>query len=65
MIRLITRMVDIGAAANVGGPVDSRFKTFDVLIPELEQYLKKNNCQYVSCEVIGVEVVDPDTPKKD
>lgn len=56
MIRIIVRTVDIGSAINVGGPVDTKFKTFDVSLPELEEYLERRS-QYESKEVIGVDVV--------
>lgn len=72
MIRLIIRDTDYGAAANVGGDVETRLKTFDVELPaEVEAYLreftderdrllaeKKN--RWWNREVIGVEVLPND-----
>ena len=69
MIRLIIRDTDYVAAANVGGDVETLFKTFDVELPaEVEAYLreftderdrllaeKKN--MWWNREVIGVEVL--------
>lgn len=57
MIRLIVRSTNVGAAANVGGPVDIGFKTFDIEAPELESYLSINQA-YLSREVIGVELIE-------
>ena len=69
MIRLIIRDTDYGAAANVGGYVETRFKTFDVELPaDVEAYLReftderdrllaeKKNIWW-NREVIGVEVL--------
>jgi hypothetical protein len=56
MIRIIVRTSDCGAAAHVGGPVDLSFKTFDVSIPELEQFLSEKR-DYSAREVVGVEVI--------
>ena len=65
MIRVIVRSADRGAAANVGGPVDVEYRTFDIEVPELESFLhqpKKENWTYTFREVIGVEVAE--TPKE-
>ena len=69
MIRLIIRDTDYVAAANVGGDVETLFKTFDVELPaEVEAYLReftderdrllaeKKNIWW-NREVIGVEVL--------
>lgn len=57
MIRIIVRIDDAGMAANVGGSVQTRYKTFDVDLPELEAFLRlpKPNT-YTEYEVIGVEL---------
>lgn len=57
MIRVIVRTSDCGAAANVGGPVDLYFKTFDVPSAELEHYLTEDKGKYSTREVVGVEVL--------
>lgn len=69
MIRLIIRDTDYGAAVNVGGGVETLFKTFDVELPaDVEAYLReftderdrllaeKKNIWW-NREVIGVEVL--------
>jgi hypothetical protein len=56
-IRIIVRECDEGAARNVGGPVQTRHRTFDVDLPELEAYLRNVPYDYVCREVIGVELV--------
>jgi hypothetical protein len=69
MIRLIIRDTHYGAAANVGGDVETRLKTFDVELPaEIEAYLREftderdkllaeNKNRWWNREVIGVEVL--------
>jgi hypothetical protein len=57
MIRIIVRESDEGAARNVGGPVQTRHRTFDVHLPDLEQYLRNVPYDYVMREVIGVELL--------
>jgi hypothetical protein len=57
VIRIVCTEVDAGAAANVGGPVHVRMKTFDVDIPELEAWLAPvANNTYLDRSVAGVEV---------
>ena len=57
MIRIIVRETDSGEACNVpNGQTHLNFKTFDVELPEVEKYLSEK-WQYVSRQVIGVEVV--------
>ncbi len=65
MIRVICRDVNIGAAANVGGPVDIEHRTFDVELTAIETWLKEPsvmNDHYRTREVIGFELL-PDTAK--
>lgn len=57
MIRLIARSADRGAAANVGGPVDTEYKTFDVDLPEVEAWLLKNSGKYLWSEIVGAEII--------
>jgi len=58
VIRLIVRTNDFGAAANVGGPVNVTFQTFDVGAPILEAFLRaKDGDLYCRREVVGVEVL--------
>jgi len=64
-VRLIVRTVDVGAACNVGGPVNVLYKSFDLHVPELESFLKKNQVKYVTSEVIGAELVEDDREKVD
>lgn len=59
MIRIIVRATNCGAAANVGGPVETQYKTIDWDIPELERLLKQaKETTYAYAEVIGVEVLN-------
>jgi hypothetical protein len=57
VIRIIVRSSDCGAAANVGGPVYTDYRTFDVDIPELEEFLREQRT-YLVREVVGVEVLE-------
>jgi hypothetical protein len=57
MLRIIAEESDIGAAANVGGPVIVRHKTFDVNAPEVERYLSLKQ-QWATRQIIGVEYRD-------
>lgn len=58
MLRIIVRECDEGAARHVGGPVQTRHRTFDVDLPDLEQHLRGDGVpDYVSREVIGIEVL--------
>ena len=56
MLRIIVRITDIAAAANIGGPVDITYKTFDVNLAEIETYIARKH-QYSYREVVGVEVI--------
>ena len=58
MLRVLCRMEDAGKAANVGGSVDCEYKTFDVDLPEVEEYIRPQpDLTYRYVEVIGVEVL--------
>lgn len=60
-LRLIVRSVSKGAAANIGGPVETEHRTFDVeATKEVEDYLLEPihmNDHWTSREIIGVEVI--------
>jgi hypothetical protein len=57
-IRIIVRQSDEGAAMHVGGPVQTSHKTFDVDLPELEQFLRaEGQPTYIRRELIGVELL--------
>lgn len=59
MIRIICREVHIADVALGGAPsAPITMKTFDVDLPELEEYLKpKESTSYNYCEVVGVELI--------
>jgi hypothetical protein len=56
MIRLILRDTDTGAAAHIGGPVDTIWRTVDVDLPEVEAWLRET-FEWHSREVVGVELL--------
>jgi hypothetical protein len=58
MLRVIVRETNVGAAANVGGPVTTKVKTFDIDAPALEAHLREKLDEYISREAIGVEILN-------
>lgn len=59
MIRIIVRTSDGAQAANIGGDVDTTFRTFEFSLPELEKFLNEPNKKkwsYCFRQVIGVEI---------
>lgn len=56
MLRAIIRIVDCGAAANVGGPVETRHLTIDFDAPKIEAVLSKK-AYFYHVECIGIEVL--------
>ena len=72
MIRIICTETDFGDAANIGGPVIVRHKTFDIDAPEVEEWLRfpaeelkrlraayPSNNIWISRFTHGVELIDP------
>ena len=64
MLRFIAHEIDVGAACNVGGPIEKRLRTFDGDVAALEAWLRFGETEgrkpeYVSRELIGVEIVTP------
>lgn len=58
MLRVIVRTDDAGMACNVGGAVNSSFKTFDISAPEVEAFLRASQGTYGQRQVVGVEITD-------
>lgn len=66
MIRIVCVEVDAGAAACVGGPVHTRYRTFDVDVPALEAWLREPKQQkwtYVERNTHGIELLDAEQPE--
>lgn len=57
MIRLIMREDDMGHAANAGGPVVTQFKTFDVDLPAVEEWLRQSSGIYSQRQLAGIELL--------
>lgn len=58
MVRICVCVSNAGMAANVGGPVQVRMRTFDIENAELEVLLTEGSCGgYVETHVIGAEVI--------
>lgn len=55
-LRFICFCKDVGAAANVGGPIDITWKTFTDA-DELEAWLREPLRAYETREVSGVELI--------
>lgn len=61
MIRIICTEVCRGNAAHVGGPPEVTCKTFDVEVPEVEQWLREPkvmNDHYTDRTITGYEVLE-------
>lgn len=56
MIRIIVRTDSAGMAANVGGSVQTTFRTFDVELTEVEAFLREDQGTYGHRQVTGIEL---------
>ncbi|HXR93738.1 MAG TPA: hypothetical protein VN750_26030 [Steroidobacteraceae bacterium] len=57
MLRIVIRTDNAAMAANVGGPIESTFKTFDVEIPAAEAFLRQPLAAYEQRQIVGVELL--------
>ena len=61
-LRIIIQTSDYGTAANVGGPVLTKFKTFDVPAPdELVEFMEKNQGKWNYAHIHGAELLDKES----
>lgn len=61
MIRVIVRTTDVSEVIHAGGYVHVTNKTFDVDLPELEAFLRRDEgvkSSYATSEVIGIELLE-------
>ena len=58
-MKILVRVDNAGMATNVGGSVETTYKTFDVELPDVEQYLRDARGTYSHANVIGVELLEP------
>jgi hypothetical protein len=63
MIRIIVRHDDAGMASNVGGSVLTKYKTFDISAPEVENYIKSRTTGYSHAQISGAEIIEWDQSK--
>lgn len=56
MLRIIICQTDCAAAANVGGPVEIEYRTFDIEAPEVEAYLRAEVGSYARRQIVGTEL---------
>jgi hypothetical protein len=56
-IRIIAHSTDAEMAANVGGPVTTSYRTFDIDAPEVETFLRKPWRNYEERGIIGIELL--------
>lgn len=65
-LRLIIRTDDANMAAHVGGDVLVQYRTFDVILPEVEEFLcavsRSGDHKFSHRQVVGVEVVQSSLP---
>jgi hypothetical protein len=47
-------------SANVGGSVETSWRTFDIEAAELEQFLRENIGTYGQRQVTGIELITPE-----
>lgn len=67
MIRIIVRTDDAGMACNVGGAVETTFRTFELDIPALEAFLrepKAKDWQYTQRQAVGIELLSNPVEQK-
>ncbi len=64
MLRIIMVEADASMAANVGGPVQVKYRTFEVELPELENLLRDKSNVYLQRSVCGVELIEPKTEQE-
>lgn len=62
MIRIVVQIANAGMAANVGGPVQTSIKTFEVEAPELERFMEDRCHGYQEKHIVGVELPEPTKP---
>ncbi len=56
MIRIIVRTDEAGMAANVGGAVNTSFKTFEIAHIDLESFLAEDVGTYGQRQIVGCEI---------
>lgn len=62
MIRIIAEETDAGRAANIGGPVKTIYRTFDVELPVIEAWLmepERKEWSYIDRAIVGIEIRQP------
>lgn len=58
MLRIICKESYMGHAVHVGGPIETKTRTFDVHLPGVDVYLRgAEGVDYIVREVIGVELL--------
>ena len=61
MLRIVIRTDDASLAANVGGAVETNYRTIDIDAPEVENFLRaaqEKDCQYLQRQIVGAELKD-------
>lgn len=59
-IRIVVQESDAGMAANVGGPVTTIYRTFDVDAPDLVAVMSASCHSYKTRSIVGVEILPTD-----
>jgi len=56
-IRIIVRVDDFSMAANVGGNVQTSYRTFEIDHPQIEALITPRQASYSEATVVGAEIV--------
>lgn len=60
-VRIIVQQTNAAAAAHVGGPITTEYRTFDVEAPELVAIMRSSLDQFCHRSIVGVEVLGGET----
>lgn len=53
---VIVRWDDTGAASNVGGPVETEYRIFEVEMPEVAAFFREHENSFSAITILGVAV---------
>ena len=59
MLRIVMSRQDCNALVAGARMSENLVKTFDVALPELEEWFKNNTRSYTQVQCLGIELIDP------
>lgn len=63
MLRLVLCTEDVTGAVTINSQVVTMVKTFDVHLPEVEQYIRNHlGIRFLSCKLVGAELFNDPEP---